>query len=133
VDATGTAGFSDQLARLAAENEETLVTVALYRAGDVARVCRQAPGDTPLSARTDPDRYPVIPRDPVGEPRQLEAGCSAAVNLAPPTSVLACAALAADVIVDALGGVLEHSDEITTVLQPLEVAPFDRVGRLTSA
>ena len=52
---------------------------------------------------------------------------------ASPRGVVACAALAAEVAIDALAGRLSLPDEITDIYRPLEEAPFDRVGRLTSA
>lgn len=132
LDATGHGGFSDQLAYLADDDDELLVTAILYRQGNVARICRQGPGDTRLWERDDAERYPTIPRGPDAPP-QLEAGCSASVNNASPRSVVACAALAADVVIDALTGSPQLPDEIVDIYRPLEKAPFDNVGRLTSA
>lgn len=133
LDATGSAGFADQLGLIGLQAEAAIVTVTLYRRGHVARICRQAPGDTPHYERNGEDRYPLIPRGE--EPKQivLEPGCSAPINEAPPHIVAACAALAAEVIIDALLAPPALPDEITEVYRPLEEAPFDKVGRLTSA
>lgn len=133
IDATGITGFAEQLAALTALEEVTMVSATLYRQGHLARVQRQAPGDTFLAEHDDPGRYPTIPHDPADEEVQLEAGCSAPVNRASPRGVVACAALAAEVAIDALAGRLSLPDEITDIYRPLEEAPFDRVGRLTSA
>ena len=131
VDATGSAGFSDQLARLVAEDAGTLVTAALYRQGDISRVRRQGPGDTLLWERSDETRYPTIPSGP-DPPIHLEPGCSSPVNNASPVSVVASAAAAAAVALGAMRGTSELPDEIIDVFQPLEEPPFDRLGRVTS-
>ena len=130
VDATGNTGFAAQLSALAAIERATLVTATLYRRGYVARVQRQGPDDTPLVERDDPTNYPTIPTGPAEEV-QLEPGCSAPVNQASPGSVVACASLAANVVVDALGS-RSLPDEITEIYRALEEAPFDQIGRLTS-
>lgn len=131
VNATGNAGFADQLALLCSLEGVPLVSAMLFRNGAVARVQRQANGDTPLAQRIDPKRYPEVPWDPEEE-IALEAGCSAPVNLALPSSVSACAARACEVVVDAL---LDRKlpDEIHEIYQPLADPPFDDAGRLTSA
>jgi molybdopterin/thiamine biosynthesis adenylyltransferase len=130
VDATGNAGFSEQISVLAALEGVILVRAALYRRGYVARVQRQGPDDVPIIERDNQEKYPAIPIGPEDELR-TEPGCSSAVNLASPRAVASCARLAADVVVDAL---MAHTlpDEITDVHGPLEEAPFNRVCRLTS-
>ena len=133
VDATGNAGFTDQLGHISLQSEGVLVTATLYRRGRVARICRQAPGDTPLHARNDEARYPRIPRPPEPEPTILEAGCSAPVNEAPPHFVVACAALATELIVDALPLPVTLPDEIIEIYRSLEREPFDKTGRRNSA
>lgn len=133
IDATGSAGIADQLSRLAADGDETLVTATLYRRGAVVRVCRQAPGDTPLVLRDDPRRYPDIPRGDADEEIELEPGCSAPVNEASPQAVVACAALCAQVVLDALPGPPQLPDEICEIRRGLEQEPFDRPGRIDSA
>ena len=130
VDATGNSGFAEELSILVAD-PRTLVTATLYRQGQLARVQRQGPGDVPIVQRDDEARYPLIPPDP-DEDVQLEPGCSAPVNRASPRHVVACAALAAEVVVDAFTGPT-LPDEITDMYRPLEVEPFDRTGRVTSA
>lgn len=133
IDATGSAGFADQLSRLAVGTDETLVIATLYRRGAVARICRQGPGDTPLVLRDDPSRYPDIPRGEAAEEIELEPGCSAGVNEASPLAVVACAALCAQVVLDALPGPPQLADEICEIRRRLERAPFDRPGRIDSA
>ena len=130
VDATGNASFAEQLSVLTAIEGAILVTASLYRRGYLARVQRQGPGDTLLVERDDPDKYPTIPRGPVEELQQ-EPGCSAPVNQASPRAVVACASLAAELVVDTLGA-RSLPDEITEIYHPLEEAPFDRIGRLAS-
>jgi hypothetical protein len=131
IDATGLAGFSEQLSRLVAEDEGTLVTATLYRQGDVSRVRRQGPGDTPLWERNDETDYPTIPVGP-DQPIYLEPGCSSPVNNASPVSVVASAATAAEVALAAMRGTPQLPDEIIDIFQPLDEVPFDRIGRLTS-
>jgi hypothetical protein len=133
LDVTGSAGFADQISRLATDADETLVTATLYRGGSIARICRQGPGDTALIERDDPEFYPAIPHGTETEQVQLEPGCSAPVNQASPHAVAACAALAVEIVLDALPGPAQVPDEICEVYRPLEWAPFDRVGRTSSA
>ena len=58
-------------------------------------------------------------------------GCSSPINNAPPSAVTACAALIAQVTIDALLD-RNYCDEIIDVYRALpEEPPFDRVGRLT--
>jgi hypothetical protein len=129
LDATGNAGFADQLSVICRRQNRPLISVALYRGGAVGRICRQAtPDDTPICERdvgNDP-RYPLIP--PGDAPASLEPGCSAPVNNAPPSTVAAVAAQAAEVAIDTLTGKFNHGDELIEVYRPLEIAPFDRIG-----
>lgn len=131
VDATGNAGFAEQLSILLANQKRTLVTATLYRQGHLARVQRQGPGDVPIVKRDDEARYPLIPPGP-DEDLQLEPGCSAPVNRASPRAVVSCAALAADVVLDSVTGPT-LPDEITDIYRPLDERPFDQIGRRTSA
>ena len=57
-------------------------------------------------------------------------GCSAPVNNAPPSSVMGCAALIAQVVIDALTRRFEFGDEVIDIYRPLAQARFDRVGRV---
>ena len=132
VDATGNDAFVPALAMVAGEMGKPLVSGALYRGGSVARVQRQVlDGDTPINLRYDGPRYPVIPAgDGQGEFATPALGCSAPVNNAPPASVMGCAALITQVVIDALTHRLELGDEVIDVYRPLAQAPFDRVGRV---
>ncbi|HEU4975762.1 MAG TPA: ThiF family adenylyltransferase [Baekduia sp.] len=128
VDATGNAGFTEQLS-VVLHDAEPMIAAALYRRGAVARVSRQAPGDTLIAARGGaPNRYPAIPRDDEPEDLSLEAGCSAPVITAPVTSVAGCARLTAAVVVDQLAGTRAYRDEVVEVYLPLDRPPFDRLG-----
>lgn len=129
VEATGMARFAELLGRVALDAQVSLVSSALYRCGHVGRVRRQIhESDTPLSERTDEERFPLIP--PGHEPIALEAGCSAAVNNASPVAVAAIAATTAEVAIDALTGTSRYGEELIDVYRPLEVEPFDRIGRV---
>ena len=132
VDATGNDAFVPALAMVAGEMGKPLVSGALYRGGSVARVQRQVlDGDAPINLREDGPRYPVIPAgDGQGEFATPALGCSAPVNNAPPASVMGCAALIAQVAIDALTCRFDLGDEVLDVYRPLAHAPFDRVGRV---
>ena len=132
VDTTGNDAFVPALAMVAEELGKPLVSGALYRGGSVARVQRQVlAGDTPIHLREDGPQYPVIPGGDLHSEFATPAlGCSAPVNNAPPASVMGCAALIAQVAIDALTRRFEFDDEVTDVYRPLAQAPFDRVGRV---
>ena len=132
VDTTGNDAFVPALAMIAEELGKPLVSGALYREGNVARVQRQVLAeDTPIHLREDGPRYPVIPGGDVHSEFATPAlGCSAPVNNAPPASVMGCAALIAQVVIDALTRRFEFGDEVIDIYRPLAQAPFDRVGRV---
>ena len=132
VDTTGNDAFVPALAMVAEELGKPLVSGALYRGGSVARVQRQAlAGDTPIHLREAGPQYPVIPAGDLQSEFATHAlGCSAPVNNAPPASVMGCAALIAQVVIDALTRRFEFGDEALDVYRTLAQAPFDRVGRL---
>jgi len=129
IDATGNWGFQQQIARVAAERGVPLVSAALYRGGAVARVRRQAANDAPIWQRSGAAYY-LIPQDDAADDFTLETGCSAPVSNAPPSSVVAVAALVVQVVSDCLSGRHAYPGEIVDVYQPLLDPPFDRVGRL---
>lgn len=129
IDATGNGGFTDLLSELCCREKRWLIGAALYRRGALGRIERQATaGDTPTGERDvgADSRYPLIP--PGDEPASLEPGCTARVNNAPPSTVAALAAQAAEVAIDALTGKFSYGDDLIEVYRPLAVAPFDRVG-----
>lgn len=133
VDTTGTEAATQSLVASATSMNTPLVSGALYRGGAIARVQRQASSsDVNINARTPAQGYRLIP--PGAEEEEMvepAVGCSAAINNAPPSSVISCAALIAQVTVDALTGALEHRDEIIDVYRALfGEPPFDRTGRL---
>jgi ThiF family len=130
VDATGLAGFTDQLSLLANASEETIVSTALYRDGALARVRRQAPGDEAIIERHGSERYPHIPPGPDTE-HLLEPGCSAPVTQASPRAVTACAGLAVDVVIDTLAHTHALASDIIDVYRPLDEPPFNNAGRLS--
>ncbi len=132
IETTGMTSFCTMLSLICEQERVPLLSAALYRAGAIARVRRQAtPGDTPILARSDDRSYLAIPpeneEDPVFEP-----GCSAPVNNASPIAVSSVAALTADVAVDFLSGRNAYPDEVIDVYRPLDDAPFDKLGRIHS-
>ena len=133
VDATGNDAFAPALAMVAKEDGVSLVSGALYRGGNVARVQRQILGsDTPIHQRQEGVQYTVIPQGDAREEFAAPAlGCSAPVNNAPPSSVMACASLIVQVALDALTGRFELNDEVVDVYRSIPEAPFDKIGRLT--
>lgn len=132
VDTTGNEALVRSLAMVAQANGRRLVTGALYRGGFIARVRRQAvPGDTPIHEREDLTRYPLIPAGPADEdfaPAQL--GCSAPVNNAPPSAVLAGAALITQAAIDVMTERFEFADEVIDVYRAIPEPPFHQVGRV---
>ena len=130
IDATGLTPFATLLSRVAERADVPMVTVALYRAGSVGRVRRQARDDTPIVARGHDWRYPTIPPAPDGEAETigLEVGCAAPINNAPPATVVATAARAVAVVIDALTGRRDYDDEVIDVHHPLHESPFRQVG-----
>ena len=132
VDATGNGAFAPALAMVAQQDGVPLVSGALYRGGNIARVQRQVlPGDTAIHLREEGEQYPLIPQGDDHEDLAAPAlGCSAPVNNAPPASVMACASLMVQVVLDALTGRFEFNDEVIDVYRRLAEEPFDRTGRL---
>ena len=133
VDATGNDAFAPALAMVAKEDGVPLVSGAIYRGGNVARVQRQIlESDTPVHQRKEGAQYTVIPQGDVREEFAAPAlGCSAPVNNAPPSSVMACVSLIVQVALDALTGRFEFDDEVIDVYRSIPEAPFDKIGRLT--
>ena len=131
IDTTGNEALVGSLAVVAKEMDRPLVSAALYRGGFIGRVQRQVlPSDTPIQLREDSTRYPIIPAGVESEDFATpQLGCSAPVNNAPPTSVLACASLIARATIDVLMGRFEFEDEVIDVYRSLPETPFDRVGR----
>ena len=132
VNTTGNDAFTGALAMVAGRLRKPLVSGALYRGGNIARVQRQVlDGDTQIHLREEGAQYPIIP---VGDGQEdfatPELGCSAPVNNAPPASVIACAALIAQVVIDALTDRFEFNDEVLDVYRSIDERPFDRVGRV---
>lgn len=129
IDCTGTLPFTAALAEICRRTNTPFITGALFHQGAIARVQRQADADTPIAARpADPTYYNLPaedPRDP--DAGFLELGCTAPVNNAPPTAVLATAADIASAAVDFLTGRRQRADERILVFQPM-AAPFDATG-----
>jgi hypothetical protein len=108
-----------------------LIVGALFHHGALARVQRQAEGDTPIAARPADPRYHALPPDDQATATAgfLELGCTAPVNNASPVAVLTAAADTACAAVDLLTTRRERADECITVLRPMS-PPFDRTGAL---
>lgn len=131
IEATGLGPFANMLSMICKKERSPLISAALFRAGSVARVRRQAtPQDASITGRTEERGYPPIPFEP--EPPQYETGCSAPVNNASPVAVAAVAALTAAVVIDYLAGRAEYGDEVIEVFRVLDEAPFNRIGTLRS-
>ena len=131
IDATGNDSFVHPVALVAEGLAKPLVSGALFRGGYIGRVQRKAlDSDAPITSRPDSPRYPVVP---AGEPgvdlAEPDLGCSAPVNNAPPSSVLACASLISQAAIDVLTERFELEDEVIDVYRPLPGTPFDQVGR----
>ena len=135
VDATGVDASTLAICLCAPTQSMPLVSGALYRGGSIARVRRQGtPGDTPILDRAETSAYVLIPPGPEDHLVHPTVGCSGPVHNAPPTAVLAAAALIAQAAVDVLTGRFLFPDEMIDVYRPLpDEPPFDRVGRLPQA
>ncbi|MGH3997166.1 MAG: HesA/MoeB/ThiF family protein, partial [Pseudonocardiaceae bacterium] len=133
VDCTGIYSISAALAAVCQQTGIPLIAGAIFHHGAIARVQRQAEGDTPIAARrSDPNYYELPPEDPA-EPNTgfLELGCTAPINNAPPTAVLGTAADLAHAAIDYLTGRHERPDERILVFRTKDT-PFDRPGTLDS-
>ena len=131
IDTTGNDAFVYPVARVSEDLGKPFISGALLRGGFIGRVQRKAlETDAPVSGRPDSSDYPVVPPgDPSVDLAEPDLGCSAPVNNAPPSSVLACASLIAEAAIDVLTGRFEFEDEVIDVYRPLLEPPFDRVGR----
>lgn len=131
IDCTGTVPFTAALAEICRRTHTPLLTGALFHQGAIARVQRQADGDTLIAARPSDSTYTDLPPEDPREPVVgfLELGCTAPVNNAPPIAVLATAADIAHTAVDFLTGRRNRTDERILVFQPM-AAPFDSTGTL---
>ena len=133
VDATGGGAATQAICLSALAQDKAVVSGALFRGGAIARIRRQGtPGDTPILDRTPALGYPPIPPGDGDDLIRPAVGCSGPVTNAPPTTVLAAAALVAETAIDALTGRLALPDEIIDVYRALpDEPPFDRIGRVT--
>lgn len=129
VDCTGLFSLSAALAEICRRTGVPLVTGALYHGGALARVQRQAEGDTPIAARPADPAYLDLPtEDPVAPSAGfLELGCTAPVHNASPVAVLHTAAEISRTAVDLLTGRRQLPDERIIVHQAMK-PPFDRAG-----
>lgn len=131
IDCTGVLPLTAALAETCRRHGVPLISGALFHHGALARVQRQAEGDTPIAARPADPRYFSLPPDvDASDPVHagfLELGCTAPVNNAPPTSVLTAAADTAAAAIDQLTARRQRPDERITVLSPMNT-PFDRIG-----
>ncbi len=132
IDTTGNDAFVPALAMVAEKLGKPLVSGALYRGGNIARVQRQVLAeDTPIHRREQGVKYPIIPGgDGDSDFATPALGCSAPVNNAPPMSVIGCASLIVQVTVDALTNRFEFCDEMVDVYRAISEPPFDQVGRV---
>ena len=131
IDATGNDAFVHPVARVAEGLGKPLVSGALFRGGFIGRVQRKAlETDTSILDRPESSDYPVVPPgDSKVDFAEPDLGCSAPVNNAPPSSVLACASLIAQAAIDVLTERFEFEDEVIDVYRTLPETPFDRIGR----
>lgn len=89
------------------------------------------PGDVPILERTPALGYSLIPPGDGDDLIRPAVGCSGPVTNAPPTTVLAAAALVAETAIDTLTGRLALPGEIVDVYRALpSEPPFDRIGRV---
>ena len=135
VDMTGSEALTYSLAVVADSGNKPLASGALYRGGFIGRVQRQALSvDTPIHQREDESRRPLISaRDETEEFSIPQLRCSAPVNNAPPSAVLACASVIVQVAADALTGRYEFPDEVIDVCRSIAEWHFDSIGGVSVA
>ncbi|ART67299.1 dinucleotide-utilizing protein [Mycobacterium dioxanotrophicus] len=131
IDCTGIFSITAALAETCRRSTVPLINGALYHHGALARVQRQADGDTLIAARQSDAKYLPLPAEDQSPATAgfLELGCTAPVNNAPPIAVLSIAADIACAAVDLLTDRCERPDERITVLRTMG-PPFDRRGTL---
>lgn len=131
IDCTGIFSLTAALAETCRRSQVPLITGALYHHGALARVQRQANGDTLIaSRRSDPRYLPLPPEDQnPATAGFLELGCTAPVNNAAPVSVLSTAAEIACAAVDLLTERRERPDERIIVFRTMN-PPFDSTGTI---
>jgi molybdopterin/thiamine biosynthesis adenylyltransferase len=129
VDCTGVFSLTAALAEVCRRTNTALVTGALFHGGRLARVRRQAEGDTLIAARGTNPAYAVLPPEDPAAPMAtfLELGCTAPVHNASPIAVQHTAAEIARSVADLLTGRRHLPDERVIVHEPL-LPPFDRAG-----
>lgn len=131
LEATGLSSFAAHLSTITEEVALPCVSVALYRGGKIARTRRQMPGrDCPIYRRKEVEKYPIIPPGD-DEVLGLEAGCSDPIINASPASVAGAATIAVRVAVDILAERVGLEEEFIQVYEPLDAAPFDKLGFIT--
>lgn len=128
VDCTGVFSISAALAETCRRSAVPLITGALFHQGALARIQRQAAGDTLIAARNGDPAYLSLPPADATAPASgfLELGCTAPVNNAPPLAVFSAAAEISHAAVDFLTGRCERADERISVFRPM-APPFDRI------
>ncbi len=134
VDCTGVFSVSAALGEVCRRNNVPLIVGALFHQGALARVQRQAEGDTVIASRAANADYLTLPPEEPSDssPGFLELGCTALVNNAPPVAVFSTAADIAHAAIDFLTGRMERPDERITVFRQMK-APFDRIGTFEPA
>ena len=132
IDATGSPTYADLLSQVSADirPERPMLSLALYRRGQVARASVQVSCAVPIRSRRTSAEFPAIPPDPGGEEATMnwETGCGAPVNDAPPWAVASAAALGSRTAIRILTGTLSEDLDLVDVYEPLEGPPFDKVG-----
>lgn len=129
IDCTGVLPLTAALAETCRRMNIPLIAGALFHHGALARVQRQANGDTLIAARpSNPNYLPLPPDDtePIGQ-GFLELGCTAPINNAPPIAVVSTAAEIAGAVTDLMTGRRERPDERIVVFRTMN-PPFDRTG-----
>jgi len=123
VDATADSRVYALLDYLGGPSRQQWVSVALHRRGNVVRVDRLGPGTDAWEERPPP----VIES---GDGGVSETGCGDPVSPAPPTSVIAAAALACRMVVDTLQPHARRvlPDSIVETLLPHEGEGYDSLG-----
>lgn len=127
IDATGNSLVTDAISRTCAEQSTPLISVAMFRQGQVGRVRVQESNKTPLFERRGGDRFPVIPAgDDIDD--VLETGCDSPVNPAPPYVASLVGANGARLAVQLLTGSIGNLSELISVYGSLPEEGWSQPG-----
>ena len=105
-----------------------IISAALFRHGDLGRVCVQIAEPTDLIYDRSEPEYPEIPPGADETEVAWETGCAAPVAQAPPATVASISATATRYAVDLLTGRIDADLDVVEVYHALPEEPFASAG-----